>query len=51
MRILIYVLLVCFILQRTSAFDFLGILHRAVGITNQSRQQYQMSRKTSKINR
>jgi len=48
MRILIYVLVLCFIfiniLQITSGFDLLNIFRQAIGITNQSKryqQQYQ----------
>ncbi len=36
MRILIYIFVICSILQLTSAFDLLNALRRAVGITNQS---------------
>jgi hypothetical protein len=45
MRILIYVLVFCFIfiniLHITSAFDLLGTFRRAVGITNQSEKHQQ----------
>ncbi len=49
MRILIYVIVLCLILQLTSAFDILDILRQAVGINNQSQQQISKVSKTAKI--